>query len=277
MRLVKITGPKGRGQDIAQIAFECGISDVSIQTVEQHKPGAQPTVKETVDMELSTPQARAVVEALTRAAFYDRDEYSVEVRSARSILNRESVREITRPVAPPIMDIARELWQFSHVTYSFVLRVFIASVLLGYGMVKDNPLLMVGGLVFIPLMPLVLGFAYGVLAREWKLVAQSAAAFVTATLLIALAAASTALFAHPPILFRQMAAHTRRRRFFVRCRHRSFARDSGRRRSPSARRPRRSLATRARSGVARGVEQRAARRPGAVQSLRLLRSAQLAG
>lgn len=201
MRLVKITGPKGRGPDLAQIAFKCGISDVSIQTVEQHKPGVNPVMKEAVDIKASTPEGRAVIEAVLRAPFYNRDEYAIEVREPRSILKRESVREITRPVAPPITDIAQELWQYSHVTYSFVLRVFIASMLLAYGMVEDNPLLMVGGLAFLPLMPLVLGFAYGTLAREWKLVAQSAAAFMSATLVIALAAACTAVFTDPPILF----------------------------------------------------------------------------
>src|SRR5689334_19468458 len=143
MRLVKITGPKGRGPDIAQIAFKCGISDVSIQAVEQHKPGVDPVMREAVDIKASTPEGRAVIEAVLRAPFYNRDEYAIEVREPRSILKRESVRAITRPVAPPIMDIAQELWQFSHVTYSFVLRVFIASMLLAYGMVHDNPLMMV--------------------------------------------------------------------------------------------------------------------------------------
>jgi hypothetical protein len=201
MRLVKITGPKGRGADIAKIAFECGISDVSIHTVEQHKPGVKPAMKEAVDMKVSTPEGRAVIEAVVRAPFYNRDEYAIDIREPRSILKSTSVRDITRPVAPPIMDIDQELWQFSHVTYSFVLRVIIASLLLAYGMIHDNPLLMIGGLVFLPLMPLVLGFGYGVLAREWKLVAQSAAAFVTATLLTIVAAAVVAMFAEPPMMF----------------------------------------------------------------------------
>src|SRR3954470_12936464 len=123
MRLVKITGPKGRGPEIAKIAFDCGISDVSIQTVEQHKPNVKPIPKEAVDMKVSTPEGRAVIEAVMRAPFYNRDEYTIDIREPRSILKGESVREITRPIAPPIMDIDQELWQFSHVTYSFVIRV----------------------------------------------------------------------------------------------------------------------------------------------------------
>ena len=85
MRLVKITGPKGRGADIAKIAFDCGIADVSIQTIEQHKPGVTPVAKEAVDMKVSTPEGRAVIEAVVRAPFYSRDEYTIDLKTGRSI------------------------------------------------------------------------------------------------------------------------------------------------------------------------------------------------
>jgi hypothetical protein len=41
MRLVKITVPKGRGKDVARVAFDCGVSAVSIHEVEQLSPGGQ--------------------------------------------------------------------------------------------------------------------------------------------------------------------------------------------------------------------------------------------
>jgi hypothetical protein len=34
-----------------------------------------------------------------------------------------------------VVDFAQELWQFSHMTYSFVLRVSIAAALVAYGMI----------------------------------------------------------------------------------------------------------------------------------------------
>ena len=86
MRLVRVTAPKGKGPEIAKIAFQCGISDVSIHQVEQHKPGSTPAVKDAVDMHVATPDGRSVVEAVVRAPFYDREEYSIDVREPRSIL-----------------------------------------------------------------------------------------------------------------------------------------------------------------------------------------------
>ena len=203
MRLVRVTVPRGKGQEIARIAFDVGIEAVSIHPVEQHKAGSNPSAKEAVDIHVNTPDSKAVVDAVVKAPFYDRNEYSIDVREPRSILKSTSIRDITRPVAAPMIDIDQELWQFSHVTYSFVVRVLIASILLSYGMVHDNPLLMIGGLMFLPFMPLVLGVAFGALGRQWSLVGQSLAAFVTATLLICAGGAAVAMFAEPPIMFDQ--------------------------------------------------------------------------
>jgi hypothetical protein len=44
-------------------------------------------------------------------------------------------RPDARPVSGPVVDFAQELWQFSHMTYSFVLRVSIAAALVAYGMI----------------------------------------------------------------------------------------------------------------------------------------------
>jgi hypothetical protein len=203
MRLVRVTVPKGRGREIAKLAFDCGIKDVAIHEVEQHEPASEPKRREAVDMHVSTPEGRAVVEAIVRAPFYDRREFSIDTREPRAVLKSTSVREIARPLAAPMIDIDQELWQFSHVTVSFVLRVVIAAVLLSYGMIHDNPLLMIGGLIFLPFMPLVLGLAFGALDRQWKLVGQSALAYVSATLLIVATGFAVAAFTDPPLAFHQ--------------------------------------------------------------------------
>jgi len=86
------------------------------------------------------------------------------------------------------------------VTPSFVIRVLIAASVLAYGMVHDNLLFMIGGLIFLPFMPLLLGIALGLLDRQWSLVAQSLVAALTATLLISAAAAAVASVTNPPML-----------------------------------------------------------------------------
>ena len=201
MRLVKVTVPRGKAADIARIAFEQGIPDVSVQPIEQHKPGAAPEPREAVDAKLSTPKAKAFVDAIIAAPFFNREEYAIEVREPRSILKRTGTREITSPVPAPIIDIDEELWQFTHITYSFVLRVFIASLLISYGMVQENLLLLIGGLLFLPFTPLVLASAFGALTGQWQLVRHAIFATIVAVVLIAAGGATVASFADPPVLF----------------------------------------------------------------------------
>lgn len=203
MRLVKVTCPRGQGTNVAKIAFDAGITDASVQQLEQHKAGGGPVAKESVDVHVSTPEARSFIEGVVKAPFYNRNDFSIEVREPRAVLKSTSVREITRPISAPMVDIDQELWQFSYVTFSFGARVLIAALLMAYGMIQNNALFMAGGLMFLPLTPLVLGISFGTLTRQWTLVAQGLGAFVTATALIAAAGAAVAAVADPPMMFDQ--------------------------------------------------------------------------
>jgi hypothetical protein len=201
MRLVKVSAPRGKAADIARLAFEQGIADVTFQQVEQLKAGQPPEPRDTVDAKVSTPQGKAFIDAVLSAPFFDRRTYAIEIREPRSILKATSTREITRPVPAPIVDIDEELYQFTHVTYSFVLRIFIASLLLSYGMVEENLLLMIGGLLFLPFNPLILACGFGALTRQWTLVGHAIKALVAAVALIFAGGVVVALFAEGPILF----------------------------------------------------------------------------
>jgi hypothetical protein len=201
MRLVKVSTPQGKGADVARIAFGHGAPDVTLQQVSQQKAGGEPQPREAVDVKISTPRAKAFVDAVIAAPFFDREQYTIEIREPRSILKSTRTREITRPVPAPVIDIDQELWQFTHVTYSFVLRVFISAILLSYGMIEDNPLIMIGGLLFLPFTPLVLACGFGVLTGQWELVRHAVAALVAAVLLIFGGGVAVALAADPPIAF----------------------------------------------------------------------------
>ena len=201
MRLVKVSAPQGKGPDVARIAFDCGIGDVSIHQASEHKPRTEPVLRDVLDAKVSTPQAKTFIDALVNSPLFNRHDYAIEVREPRSILKSAATRDITRPVPAAIPDIEQELWQFTHITYSFVLRVLIAALLIAYGMLNDNPLFMIGGLIFVPFMPLVLAFSFGALTRQWQLVRYAALAFMCATLLILAGAIAIAVVAAPPILF----------------------------------------------------------------------------
>jgi len=201
MRLVKVTAPGGKGADVAAVAFECGIPEVSIQRGTLHRRGEKASARDIVDLKLSTPDSKLFVDALLQAPFYSRREYAIDIREPRVVLKGDFTRDITRPVPATPLDIDQELWQFTHVTYSFVLRVAIAAGVLSYGMVHDNALLVIGGLVFTPFMPLVLAAVFGALSRQWQLVGYAAIALITGTLLITAAASAVAMMSAGPILF----------------------------------------------------------------------------
>jgi hypothetical protein len=201
MRRVEVSVPKGQIDDVARLAFACGISEISVVDKLVRRPGSETQTRHFIDMSVPTPAAKAFVGELSRAPFYDREKYHVSIREPRANLTAESQREMTKPLAAPIADIDQELWQFSHVTSSFVARIFIAALLLAYGMIDEHWLFMAAGLIFLPFMPLILAMSYGGLRSEPRLVAQAALALVVATILIAGASALVAVAAEPPMEF----------------------------------------------------------------------------
>lgn len=177
MRLVKVNAPEGSGEKVAQVAFDVGISQVTTDRLEvRHADGERETkdvidVQDVQDVQTATLTAKAFLDALMAAPFFDAEKYSINVRQPRSLVSREKPPRLTWPVVEPTVDIFEELWQFSLVTYGFVGRVFIAAMLLAYGMIQQQLLIMLGGLLFLPLLPLLLAIGFGLWTRQWRLAA----------------------------------------------------------------------------------------------------------
>lgn len=201
MRLIRINSPEGRGANVAQIAFSEGISQVSISQVESHRAEGGKKTKDIIDIETSTPKAKRFVDALLSADFYNAQDFTVNIRQPRSIISSESLRELTKPLVVPPSDIFEELWQFSHITVGFIGRNFIAACLLAYGLIHQQILLMIGGLLFMQLLPLLLAIGYGAWTGAWKLVGQSVLAFVTAVVLLTAGGAFVASISDPPLKY----------------------------------------------------------------------------
>jgi hypothetical protein len=201
MRLIKVSAPEGKGEQVAQTAFAVGIEKVSIQQVENHKADGKIEMKDAVDMETSTPKAKHFVDALLTADFYNQDDFSLSIRTPLSIVSGESMRELTKPLTDAVTDILQELWQFSHITYDFVGRVFIGACLLAYGLIQQQILLIIAGLLFLPLLPLLLAIGFGAWTSKWKLVGQSSLALLTAIVLLVLGGVFVALLAKPPVKY----------------------------------------------------------------------------
>jgi hypothetical protein len=201
VRLVKINAPHGKGADVAKIAFSVGISEVSISQIESHHAGGEMQTKDSVNVETSTPKAKRFVEAMLDADFYNSEDYTINTRQPRSIISKESLSELTRPFVEPAVDIYEDLWQFSHITISFIGRNFIAGCLLSFGLIRQQILLIIAGLLFLQLLPVLLGIGYGAWTRTWKLTGQSFLAFVIVVVLLIGAGAFVAVISSPPLKY----------------------------------------------------------------------------
>lgn len=201
MRLVKVNMPRGKSADVAQIAFSVGIEKVSVHQNEVLQENGNSESKEAVDIETSTPKAKHFVDALLAADFYNREDFLIAIRQPRSIVSKENLRELTKPLVEPVTDILEELWQFSHITVGFVGRNFIAACFLAYGLIHQQILLIIAGLLFLQLLPLLLATGFGAWTQTWKLVGQSILAFIAAVVLLICGGAAIAAISSPPLKY----------------------------------------------------------------------------
>jgi hypothetical protein len=198
MRLVKVKAPQGRGEDVARLALSVGVAQAGVYQQIAHKRDGAETV-DVVDIETSTPTAKVFVEALMAAPYYDPHQVSYSLREARAIVGAEPPREVTRPFVEPTTDVLDELWQFSHLTPSFVGRSLVGAGLLTFGLVQSKVLFLLAGLLFLPILPLVLGIAFGLLTREWRLLVAAARTLLVGLGLLVLAGAALGMVLQPPM------------------------------------------------------------------------------
>lgn len=203
MRLVRVKAPEGGGEEVAQVAFDAGISQVTTHQQQVRRANGEHETKDVIDVETATPKAKVFLDALMAAPFFDAEKYSIAVRQPRSVVGRERPPEITWPLVEPTIDIFEELWQFSLVTYGFIGRVLIAAMLLAYGMIQHQLLIMLGGLLFLPLLPLLLAMGFGFWTRQWRLALQGLFAFLVAIALLIAGGAVVALLTSPPLQYNQ--------------------------------------------------------------------------
>ena len=198
MRLVTINAPAGVGEKIRDTAFSAGVDQVSIQMVRIHKSNGEVRESESVKVETSTPKAKRFVDQLIGEPYYDREVITFNVRQPRAIISADDVRDLTTPLVEPPTDLFEELWQFSRVTYGLLGRVLIAGGLIAYGIIYAKMLLMIGGLLFLPMLPMVMAISYGTVGRQWSLVREGAIALAATTLLLFIGGVFVALLSGGP-------------------------------------------------------------------------------
>ncbi|HYJ92084.1 MAG TPA: DUF389 domain-containing protein, partial [Pyrinomonadaceae bacterium] len=208
MRLIKVNAPEGTGKDVVNTAFDVGIPSATVHKGERHSPNGPVERRDLIDIETSTPKAKAFVDALMASDYFDRSQFCFVVRQGRSLVSDEGFGEVTKPLVEPITDIFEELFQFSHLTFGLVGRAFVSGCLLAYGLIQYQILLIVAGLLFLPLLPLLLSLGFGTWTRRWKLVAQAAISFAVAIGLLMGAGLVVGALSEPPVKYDEFSSLT---------------------------------------------------------------------
>jgi len=201
VRQVTVTAPEGKGADIAKIAFAVGISEVSVHVVRALKSDGAEILNDHLEIETATDLAKAFVEELITRPFFSREEYSITLRQPRSVISSQDVRALTRPLVEPTTDLFQELWQFSQVTFGFVGRIYLGALLLAFGIIEYQLLFIIAGLLFIPLLPMMLGIGFSVWTQQWRLLGQSIFALAVALGLLLAGGITVALLTDPPLQY----------------------------------------------------------------------------
>jgi hypothetical protein len=198
MHEIRVTAPQGKGTEIAALALKTGIEQACITSTYVYGPNRP---AEQVSVEVSTPRAKAFVDALFEREDFDPETWSITSRELRAIVSRSPAREITRPMIEPALDVFEDLWQLSHVTPSYIARASSAAVLLAYGMMEDNPIAMVVAALFLPFLAVVLAVSFGLWSEDWALARQGLFAILVSVLCSVAAGALVAAIHGPPMQF----------------------------------------------------------------------------
>lgn len=198
MHEIRVTTPTGQSSQVAQVALAAGVNRVTVQKVYVHGPNQD---MEVVSAETSTPCAKAFIDALCSAPWFDAAQYSLTARELRAILTQEPFSAITRPMVEPALDVLEDLWQLSHITPSYAGRAVSAAILLAYGMFENSAISIVTAALFLPFLSQVLAVSLGLWMGERKLARQGVAALGVSTAICIASGAIVAVLCKGPLLF----------------------------------------------------------------------------
>lgn len=203
MHQVTVTAPQGKGEQVAELALENGISSPSVYQV--YDFGSKQD-KDVVEADAATPQASQFVKAVIAAPFFDPKEYSVTSDELVGIVQNEPPGETGKPMSITPVDVLQDLWMQSHITVSYVGRAAVAALLLAYGMIEGDLLTMFAALLFTPFLAQDLAISFGLLMKDYLLARQGLLAIGASTVIAVLAGAVVASILGGPMQFDQFAS-----------------------------------------------------------------------
>lgn len=169
MHQVQVNTPKGKGKMVAELALEAGIQQASVSQVYAHGPNKE---QDLVSIQTDTPSARKFLDALMTASFFDPKNYNILSDNVPAVVYADEVARITQPFDIPVPNVFEELWSQNQPNPTFFAKVIVSSLLLSYGMIQKDILIMMAALLFTPFLTKVQGIGFGLLTRQWNLAAR---------------------------------------------------------------------------------------------------------
>jgi hypothetical protein len=198
MREIKIRLPGEDAERVANLALAHGADSVAAHEVFVHGKGER---MHELKIKTSTPHAKRIVDALLAAPFFNPARYVVSSHDIRALISTQAIEPRTRPVCVPRVDVHQDLWQNSHFTWSFALRVAVSSALVAYAMLREDLVLMIGALIFSPFSPVQMGLGFSLCVRDRALAGRAAKTFALGLVLAIAAAAVAAAVTRGPLMY----------------------------------------------------------------------------
>jgi hypothetical protein len=198
MHEIRATIPQALVPEAVRIANMAGISEPTTSEVFVHGIAEKRVL---FSVETSTPKARAFTKALMQSQALRGTDFTLTSREVRAIISKESAESLTRPMSEPVPDIIQDLWQLSHITWSYLGRALAGAILLAGGIIEDNPIAIVVAALFLPFLSQVVAFGIGLWSRDKKLAGHGLKAVLVSITLGFMGGLIVALIEGGPIAF----------------------------------------------------------------------------
>jgi len=192
MQEVTVGTPKGKGEQIARIALEQGLTEATISQV-RVVDAEGVSEQEEVKVSVAAPDAARFIDAVMGAPFFDPLEYSVISDNVSAIVSSETPENVARPMKVGSITVLQDLWQQNHVTPAFIARAAVSALLLAYALMEADMATLVIALLFTPFLSQALAVSFGGWMGDWKLARLGLKVLGLTTIVAIAAGAVTAL------------------------------------------------------------------------------------
>jgi hypothetical protein len=198
MHVLKITAPQGAGEEVAKLALKVGIQEASVSEVYVHGPNQQ---KDSVEIETDTPTAKAFLDALLTAKFFNPEDFSISSQTVPSLVSSSLISKLTRSFNMPVTDVQQDLWLRNQINPAFLARASVSALLVAYGLIQNDLITLIAAFLFTPFLSQVLAIGFGSVTREWRLAAQGALVLSISTVITIIAGVIVASLTGGPLKF----------------------------------------------------------------------------